>query len=116
MTPSSTPQPLPKEDDLSKVLTSVADLMLHSYRDQYKRLLTYLTESEHVQINGSENQIIIRGKTNILLDLLSDLIKHRKRLVSFNSHLDKFINLSKFPNSLIRNKHILKRLKEFRQI
>ena len=35
--------PLPKEESsLFKVLTSVADLMPHSYREQCNRLLTYL--------------------------------------------------------------------------
>ena len=118
MTPSSSSSTIiPKEEeDLSKVMTSVADLMPHSYREQCKRLLTYLNDSEHVQIDANGNQVVIHGKTYILLDLLSDLVTNRKRLVSFDSHLHTFLNSSNFPKSLIANKHILKRLKEFSQI
>ena len=122
MTPSSSSSSssttiIPKEEeDLSKVMTSVADLMPHSYREQCKRLLTYLNDSEHVQIDANGNQVVIHGKTYILLDLLSDLVTNRKRLVSFDSHLHTFLNSSNFPKSLIANKHILKRLKEFSQI
>ena len=85
MTPSSSSSSstiIPKEEeDLSKVITSVADLMSHSYREQCKRLLTYLNDSEHAQIDANGNQVVIHGKTYILIDLLSDSVTNRKRLV-----------------------------------
>ena len=40
-----------QEEDLFKVALSVLDLMPHSYREQSKKLLTYLAEKEHVPIN-----------------------------------------------------------------
>ena len=53
--PPQTPPPLnpQKQDeaDLSKVSSSIVDLMPLSSREQSKRLLTYLAENEHIQID-----------------------------------------------------------------
>ena len=89
MTQNSTPPslPPPKEEDLPKVLTSIADLIPHSYREKRKRLMTYLTESQHFLIDTSGNEVIINVKTYILLDLLSGLTTNRKRSVLFYYYL-----------------------------
>ena len=87
------PSPSTQKEDLSfsKLLTNVGDIIPHSsYREQCKRLLSYPAGSEHIQIEGSGNQVIIHDKANIPLNWLSDLITNRKRLVVFDSHLHKF--------------------------
>jgi len=40
-----------QEESLSKVSSSVVDLLSHSNREQIKSLLTYLAKNEHVQID-----------------------------------------------------------------
>ena len=40
-----------QDEDLSKALSSFVDQVLHLYREQNKRLLTYCTENEHLQID-----------------------------------------------------------------
>ena len=79
--------PQKQEEDLSEALSSIIDLMLHSYREQCKRLFTYLAENKHVKINDKKNEVIINGKTYNLICLVLDLIINYKRLESFYSHL-----------------------------
>ena len=77
-------------------------MLPQSYREQSKRLLTYLAENE--QIDEKKNEVIIQGKPYNLIDLLSDLIANRKRVESFDEHLYNFLKSLNFPKSLIGNK------------
>ena len=85
--------------------------MPHSYREQSKRLITYLMESgqDHVQVDSNGKGIIIQGKSYNLLDLIYDMVVNRKGLLSFDAHLYNFLNALNFPKSLISNRQILKK-------
>jgi hypothetical protein len=96
-----------KKEDL---LTSVVDLVPPSYRQQSKRLLTYLAENEH--IDEKNNDVTIQGNSYNLIDFVSDLIAHRKRVESTDSHLYNVLKSSNFPKSLISSKQLLKKLNE----
>ena len=78
------------------------------YRQQIKRLLTYLAENEHIQVDDKKNEVLIQGNSYNLIDFVSDLIANCKRLELFDCHLYKFLKSSNFPKSLIGNKNILK--------
>ena len=88
--------------------------MPHSYREQSKRLLTYLMESgqDHIQVDSNGKGIIIQGKSYNLLDLMYDMVTNRKGLLSFDTRLYNFLNTLNFPKSLIGNRQILKKLNE----
>ena len=47
-----------QEEDLSKVTSSIVDLMPHSYCEQSKRHLTYLAENEHLHVLSSIYQTV----------------------------------------------------------
>ena len=80
--PPAPPPPPKQEEDFSKDLTN---LMPRSYREQSKRLLTYFTKNEHVQIDEKKNEVIILSKSKNLIYLASDMIANRKRLESYDS-------------------------------
>ena len=86
--------------------------MPHSYREQSKRLLTYLLESDQIQVESNGERIIIQGKSYNLLDLMYDMVTNRKGLLSFDTRLYNFLNTLNFPKSLIGNRQILKKLNE----
>ena len=44
--------------------------MPHSFCDQSNRHLTYITENEHEQIDGSKSENFIHGKIYKLVDLV----------------------------------------------
>ena len=60
----------------------------------------------------SDSEIIIQGKSYNLLDLIYDMVTNRKGLLSFDAHLNTFLNTLNFPKSLISNRQILKKLNE----
>jgi len=70
--------------------------MPQSYRKQSKRLLTYLTENEHLKIDDKKNEVIIHDKSCSLIDFVSNLIAYRKWSKSFDSHLYKCLKSSNF--------------------
>ena len=103
-----------KKEKLDSIVLKIGNLMPHSYREQSKRLLTYLMESgqDHIQVESNGKGIIIQGKRYNLLDLIYDMVTNRKGLLSFDTHLYNFLNTLNFPKSLISNRQILKKLNE----
>jgi phosphoribosyl 1,2-cyclic phosphodiesterase len=95
-------------------VSSIGNLLPHSYREHSKRVLTYLIESgqDHIKVDSNGKQLIIQGKSYNLLDLIYYMVTNRKGLLSFDSHLYNFLNTLNFPKSLISNKQILKKLQE----
>ena len=77
---------------------------------------SWLISLKNEQIDEKKNEVIIKGKPYNLIDLWSDLIVNHKGLESVDSHLYDCLKLSNFPKSLIANKHVLKRLREFGEI
>ena len=70
--------PNQEEKDISKGLLSFVELMPQSYQEPSKRLLTYLTENEHLKIDDKKNEVIIHDKSCSLIDFVSNLIAYRK--------------------------------------
>ena len=101
-----------KKEELDSIVLKIGNLMPHSYREQSKRLLAYLLESDHTQVESNGAGIIIQGKSYNLLDLIYDMVTNRKGLLSFDTHLYNFLNTLNFPKSLIGNRQILKKLNE----
>ena len=101
-----------KKEELDSIVLKIGNLMPHSYREQSKRLLAYLLESDHIQVESNGTGIIIQGKSYNLLDLIYDMVTNRKGLLSFDTHLYNFLNTLNFPKSLIGNRQILKKLNE----
>jgi len=79
-------QPPPSQqqlkEDLSKALTSFADLLPHLYREQSKRLLTSLAvlKKKTYQLHDKKSEFISQSKSYNLVDSLSDLFANGKRL------------------------------------
>ena len=101
-----------KKEELDSIVLKIGNLMPHSYREQSKRLLIYLLESDQIQVESNGERIIIQGKSYNLLDLIYDMVTNRKGLLSFDTHLYNFLNTLNFPKSLIGNRQILKKLNE----
>jgi len=101
-----------KKEELDSIVLKIGNLMPLSYREQSKRLLTYLLESGEIQVESNGERIIIQGKSYNLLDLMYDMVTNRKGLLSFDTHLYNFLNTLNFPKSLIGNRQILKKLNE----
>ena len=79
-----------KKEDLSKALSSVANRLLHSYPEQYKRLLICLPKNEYVENDDKKEGVISNGKIYNLIDLVSHLITNHRRLESLDTHFYKF--------------------------
>jgi hypothetical protein len=103
-----------KKEEMDSTVSSIGNLMLHSYREQSKQLITYLMENgqDHIQVDSNGKWIIIQGKSYNLLDLMYDMVTNRKGLLSFDSHLYNFLNTLNFSKSLISNRQILKKINE----
>ena len=103
-----------KEKELNSIVLKIGNLLPLSYREQSKRVLSYLmSESgDQVQVDSIGKRIIIRGKSYNLVDLICDMVTNRKGLLSFDDNLYTFLSVSNFPKSLIGNKQILKKLNE----
>jgi len=101
-----------KKEELDSIVLKIGNLMPHSYREQSKRLLIYLLESDQIQVESNGERIIIQGKSYNLLDLMYDMVTNRKGLLSFDTRLYNFLNTLNFPKSLIGNRQILKKLNE----
>ena len=106
-----------KEKELNSIVLKIGNLLPLTYREQSKRVLSYLmleTGDEHqVQVESTGKRIIIQGKSYNLVDLICDMVTNRKGLLSFDNNLYTFLNTSNFPKSLIGNKQILKKLREY---
>jgi len=103
--PKNSPQaPPPKQgEDLSKVSSSVVDLISQSVVSKVKDS-TNLAENEQIEIDEKKNEVITHMKSNSLIDLIYDMVKNSKRLESFDCQLNKFLKSSTFPKMLIENK------------
>jgi hypothetical protein len=72
------------------------------------------TGGDHqVQVDSTVKRIITQGKGYNLVDSICDMARNRKGLLSFDNNLYTFLNASNFPKSLIGNKQILKKLREY---
>lgn len=110
ITQSSASTPLlPLEDHLSRIL----DLLPVSYREQGKRLLNYLNESSDIKIDATNHQITLGSNTYNLIDLITDFVSNRKKTLSIDTNLLKYLHTSNFPKALVINRKILKDLTSF---
>jgi hypothetical protein len=105
------------EKELNSIVTSIGKLLPNTYREQSKKLLTYLIlesgDDYQVQVDSTGKRIITQGKSYNVLNLVCDMVTNRKRLLSFDINLYSFLNTSNFPKSLIGNKQILKKIREY---
>jgi hypothetical protein len=90
-----------KKEESDSIVSSIGNLMPHSYREQSKRLITYLMESgqDHIQVDRNCKGIIIQGKSYNLFVLIYDMVTNRKGLLSFDRsiQLSKYIKLPQKP-------------------
>ena len=100
---------LPLEDHISRIL----DLLPVSYREQGKRLLNYLNESSDIKIDATNHQITLGSNTYNLIDLITDFVSNRKKTLSIDTNLLKYLHTSNFPKALVINRKILKDLTSF---
>ena len=110
ITQSSASTPLlPLEDHISRIL----DLLPVSYREQGKRLLNYLNGSSDIKIDATNHQITLGSNTYNLIDLITDFVSNRKKTLSIDTNLLKYLHTSNFPKALVINRKILKDLTSF---
>jgi hypothetical protein len=95
----STPLLPLEEDHISRII----DLLPVSYREQGKRLLNYLNGSSDIKIDATNHQITLGSNTYNLIDLITDFVSNRKKTLSIDTNLLKYLHTS--------NHSIMKRMR-----